>query len=57
MTLLGLDAIRAAFTTGAPPMLALSIDWLIRPRPHWHAGHSGWASPPMIRPLLKNHPD
>ncbi|MBE1708669.1 MULTISPECIES: hypothetical protein [Mesorhizobium] len=40
MTLLGVDAIRAAFTTGVPVVLALAIDRLIRPWRHWHAGHS-----------------
>ncbi|WP_280951219.1 MULTISPECIES: hypothetical protein [unclassified Mesorhizobium] len=37
MTLLGVDAIWAAFTTGAPVVLALAIDRLRR---RWRAGHS-----------------
>ncbi|WP_157866106.1 hypothetical protein [Mesorhizobium japonicum] len=41
MTLLGVDAIRVAFTTGALVLLALAIDRLIRLWRHWHAGHSG----------------
>ncbi|MGO4640289.1 hypothetical protein AB4Z43_17815 [Mesorhizobium sp. 2RAF45] len=41
MTLLGVDAIWAAFTTGALVVLGLAIDRLIRPWRHWHAGHSG----------------
>ena len=40
MTLLGVDAIWAAFTTGALVMLALAIDRLIRLRRHAHPGHS-----------------
>jgi len=40
MTLLGVGAMWAAFTTGVPVVLALAIDRLIRPWRHWHAGHS-----------------
>jgi len=61
MTLLGVGAMWAAFTTGVPVVLALAIDRLIRPWRHWHAGHSadnllGRASPPIIRPPGKITP-
>jgi ribose transport system permease protein len=39
MTLLGVDAIWAAFTTGALVVLALAVDRLIRLGRNWRAGH------------------